>query len=431
LQEQKKEVTRESVACKGTGFKRGLRSSTRFNLPLPVASGENDRGSVYLDNAETTKLDPTIQDLIEEFMVKKYGVPAGEFGYGLEEEAGEAIERARETIAKRINASPGEVIFTSGGTESNNIAIFGAARSNYYKGKRLVTSKIEHTSILRIIDKLATQGFEKTLLGVDREGFVELGSLKTGVENTRLVSVQHANQEIGAVQDVAAIGEIARNSDVLFHCDAVQSFAKEKIDVQTMKVDLLSMSSHLVHGPKGVGALYVKEGVKLEPILEGDDRERGLRPGTPNVAGIVGFAKAVELLTEDDSMRMRRLRDELIESLSAIRDSHLNGPRRQNRLCNNVNISFRYVEGEAILMHLDLKGLVVNSGSACYSQKLEPSHVIRAIGGTLEESHSSTRLSLSKWTTKEDVTYATETVKQVVETLRAQSPLARRAYQKK
>jgi cysteine desulfurase len=198
-----------------------------------------------------------------------------------------------------------------------------------------------------------------------------------------------------------------------------------------MKVDLLSMSSHLIHGPKGVGALYVREGVKLEPVLAGDDREKGLRPGTPNVAGIVGFAKAVELLTEEDSMKMRRLRDELIETLSAISDSHLNGPRRQNRLCNNVNISFRYVEGEAILMHLDLKGLVVNSGSACYSQKLEPSHVIRAIGGTLEESHSSTRLSLSKWTTKEDVTYATETVKQVVETLRGQSPLARRAHQRK
>jgi cysteine desulfurase len=198
-----------------------------------------------------------------------------------------------------------------------------------------------------------------------------------------------------------------------------------------MKIDLLSMSSHLIHGPKGVGALYVRDGVRLEPILEGDGREKGLRPGTPNVAGIVGFAKAVELLTQDDSVRMRGLRDELIESLLVIPDSHLNGPRGEPRLCNNVNVSFRYVEGEAILMHLDLKGLVVNTGSACYSQKLEPSHVIRAIGGTLEESHSSTRLSLSKWTTKEDVAYATETVKQVVETLRAHSPLARRAYERK
>lgn len=403
----------------------------RFSLSQPVDSEGNKQRAVYLDNAETTRLDPAVLDLVEGFMMDKYGVPAGEFGYKLEEEAGEAIEQARETIARKINASPEEVIFTSGGTESNNIAILGAARSSYYKGKRLITSKIEHTSILRIVDKLTTQGFEKTQLDVDRQGFVDPSSLKGSLENARLMSVQHANQEIGTLQNVAAIGEIARNNEVLFHCDAVQSFAKEKFDVQAMKVDLLSMSSHLIHGPKGVGALYVRDGIKLEPILEGDGREKGLRPGTPNVAGIVGFAKAAELLTDEDALRMRRLRDELIGSLLAVPDSRLNGPKDDRRLCNNVNISFRFVEGEAILMHLDLKGLVVNTGSACYSQKLEPSHVIRAIGGTLEESHSSTRLSLSKWTTKEDLAYATETVKQVVETLRAHSPLARRAHQRK
>ena len=403
----------------------------RFDLSHSVDPDGRGQGIVYLDNAETTKLDPAVLDLVEGFMVEKYGIPAGEFGYKLEEEAGEAIEQARETIARRINASPEEVIFTSGGTESNNIAILGAARSSNYKGKRLITSKIEHTSIFRIVDKLTTQGFEKILLDVDRQGFVDPSVLKSKLENVRLMSVQHANQEIGTLQDMAGIGEIARNNGVLFHCDAVQSFAKEKIDVQAMKVDLLSMSSHLIHGPKGVGALYVRNGVKLEPILEGDDREKGLRPGTPNVAGIVAFAKAAELLTDEGVVRMRRLRDELIEMLLVIPDSRLNGPMGDRRLCNNVNVSFRFVEGEAILMHLDLKGLVVNTGSACYSQKLEPSHVIRAIGGTLEESHSSTRLSLSKWTTKEDVAYATETVKQVVETLRAQSPLARKAYQGK
>lgn len=362
-------------------------------------------------------------------MLDKYGVPAGEFGYGLEEEASEAIEQARETIARRINASPEEVVFTSGGTESNNIAILGVARFSYYKGKRLVTSKIEHTSILRILDKLTMQGFEKTLLDVDREGFVNTADLKAHLGDARLLSVQHANQEIGTLQDIAAIGEVARDRGVLFHCDAVQSFAKEKIDVQTMKVDLLSMSSHLIHGPKGVGALYVRDGVKLEPVMIGDEREKGLRPGTPNVAGIVGFAKAVELMTDEDTVRMRVLRDELTESLLAIPDSRLNGPRGERRLCNNVNVSFRYVEGEAILMHLDLRGLVVNTGSACYSQKLEPSHVIRAIGGTLEESHSSTRFSLSKWTTRDELLYATETVKEVVEKLRAQSPLTRKVSQ--
>jgi cysteine desulfurase len=386
---------------------------------------------VYLDNAETTRLDPAVLDFMKDFMVDKYGVPAGEFGYGLEEEAGEAIEQARERIARRINASPEEIIFTSGGTESNNIAILGAARSSYHKGKRIVTSKIEHTSVLRITDKLTTQGFEKVLLDVDREGFVNPANVKANLGDARLVSVQHGNQEIGTLQDVAAIGGIARESGVLFHCDAVQSFAREKLDVQAMKVDLLSMSSHLIHGPKGVGALYVRDGVKLEPVLYGDDREKGLRPGTPNVAGIVGFAKAPEFMTDQDTVRMRGLRDELTESLLAISDSRLNGPRGEGRLCNNVNISFRFVEGEAILMHLDLRGLVVNTGSACYSQKLEASHVIRAIGGTLEESHSSTRLSLSKWTTRQDVAYATETVKQVVETLRAHSPLARKASQRR
>jgi cysteine desulfurase len=260
---------------------------------------------------------------------------------------------------------------------------------------------------------------------------VRTADLKSCLADARLLSVQHANQEIGTLQDIPAIGEIARESGVLFHCDAVQSFAKEEIDVQAMNVDMLSMSSHLIHGPKGVGALYVRDGVKLDPVMEGDDRERGLRPGTPNVAGIAGFAKATELMTDEDTVRMRRLRDELTDSLLAIPDSRLNGPRGNRRVCNNVNVSFRYVEGEAVLMHLDLKGLVVNTGSACYSQKLEPSHVIRAIGGTLEESHSSTRFSLSKWTTEDELGYATETVKQVVEKLRAQSPLARKVSQRR
>lgn len=384
---------------------------------------------VYLDNAQTTKLDPTVVEVMNELMLEKYGIPGGEFGYGLEEEAGEAVEQAREVIARRINASPDEVVFTSGGTESNNIAILGAANSSYLKGKRLVTSRIEHTSILRIADKLTTRGFERCLLDVDPEGFVNAADLKGNLGEARLVSIQHANQEIGTLQHIAEIGEVCRNAGVPFHCDAVQSFAKEQIDVQAMKIDLLSMSSHLIHGPKGVGALYVRDGVKLEPVLQGDDREKGLRPGTPNVPGIVGFAKAVELMTNEDASRMRRLRDELIDSLLVIPDSRLNGPRGEGRLCNNVNISFRFVEGEAILMRLDLKGLIVNTGSACYSQKLEASHVIRAIGGTLEESHGSTRFTVSKWTTGDELTYATETVKQVVEILRAHSPLAKKASQ--
>jgi cysteine desulfurase len=401
----------------------GLSQSTR--------SETGEHKLVYLDNAQTTKLDPAVLEVMKEFMIEKYGVPGGEFGYGLEEEAGEAIEQARETIARRINATPEEIIFTSGGTESNNIAILGTARSSHYKGKHLVAGKIEHKSVLRIVDKLGTQGFEKILLDVDHEGFVKSADLQTSLRDTRLVSIQHANQEIGTLQDLAMIGEMCRKNGALFHSDAVQSFAKEKIDVRAMNIDMLSVSSHLIHGPKGVGALYVRDGVRLEPILEGDDREKGLRPGSPNVAGIAGFAKAMELITEEDATRMRGLRDELIESLLSVPDSRLNGPRGERRLCNNANVSFRYVEGEAVLMHLDLRGLIVNTGSACYSQKLEPSHVIRALGGTLEESHGSTRLSLSKWTTREELNYATETIKEVVKTLRDQSPLARKASQRR
>jgi len=381
---------------------------------------------VYLDNAETTRLDPAVADLMQQFMLDRYGVPAGEFGYRLQEEASDAIERSREIIAKKINASPEEVIFTSGGTESNNMAIAGVVGTSFYKGRRLVTSRIEHTSVLRIVDRFTTQGFEKTLLDVDHEGFVNLPDAKASLADARLLSIQHANQEIGTLQDIAAIGDAAQECGVPFHCDAVQSFAKEKIDVKAAKVDLLSMSSHLIHGPKGVGALYVKDGVNIEPLMVGDDREKGLRPGTPNVAGIVGFAKAVELITDEDSARMRKLRDRLIQSLLAISDSRLNGPKGNRRLCNNVNVSFRYVEGEAILMHLDLRGCIVNTGSACYNQKLRPSHVIRAIGGTLEESHGSTRFTLSKWTTEDELTYTVDALKEVVEKLRAQSPLARK-----
>jgi len=395
-------------------------------LQQPAEPEVQGQRLIYLDNAQTTRLDPAILDIMSEFMTDKYGVPGGEFGYGLEEAAREVIEQSRETIARRINASPGEIIFTSGGTESNNIAIFGAAHSDYYRGKRIVTSKIEQMSVLRVVDKLSRQGFEKTLLNVDRDGFVDVDGLKAALGDVRMVSVQHANQEMGALQNLPAIGEICRKNDVLFHCDAVQSFAKEMIDVQSMKVDLLSMSSHLIHGPKGVGALYVRDGVRLQPILEGDDRERGLRPGTPNVAGVVGFARAADLMTEEHALKMRILRDELIESLLTVSDSRLNGPRGKGRLCNNVNVSFRYVEGEAVLMHLDLRGVVVNTGSACYSQKLEPSHVIRALGGTLEESHGSIRLSLSKWTTREELAYAAEATKQVVGQLRNLSPLGRK-----
>lgn len=378
---------------------------------------------IYLDNAETTMVDPIVVNVMREYMIEKYGVPRGEFGHILEDEANEAIEKAREIIASKINAKPNEIIFTSGGTESNNLAIKGVMHSYQYKEKRIITSKIEHRSVLDVVKALSNEGFEAIYLNVDNEGFINFESLNKEILNTRLVSIQHANQEIGTIQDIKAIGELCKEKNVLFHCDAVQSFMKEPIDVKKMGIDLMSLSAHLIHGPKGAGALYVREGISLKPIILGDEREYGFRAGTPNLPGIVGFAKATELINSDDIRRIKELRDWLIKNLLNIEATKLNGPLGDKRLCNNVNISFRYVEGEAVVMHANLEGLIINTGSACYSQRLEPSHVIRAIGGTYEESHGSIRLSLSKLTTKEEVESAVEIINKAVKKLRSFSPL--------
>ncbi len=381
------------------------------------------RKIVYFDNAKTTKVDPEVLRVIVEFSSKKYSVPGGAFGYSMEEEASEALEKSRETIARKINAQPSEIIFTSGGTESNNLAIKGVAFSDQYSKRKIVTSKIEEKTILNIFSYLGKNGFKTVKVGVDRLGFIEMDEVNKAAKKARLVSIQHANKEIGTIQDLKAIGDICEEEGTLFHSDATHSFTKANIDVEKMKIHLLSLTSHLIHGPKGVGALYVREGVKLEPLLHGDNREFGLRPGTPNLAGIVGFAKAVEISNQKDNERMKKLRDELINRLLEIPLTRLNGPRGEKRICNNVNVSFKYIEGESILLHADMRGLVINTGSACYSQELEPSHVILAIGGSFEDAHGSTRLTLSKWTTKEEIVYAAETLKEIVERLRSISPL--------
>lgn len=382
-------------------------------------------GMIYLDNAETTRVDPEVVEVMRLYMLEKYGVPIGEFGSTMEEESSEVLEGAREVIARNINANPEEIVFTSGGTESNALAIKGVAHSKRHEGTKVVASKIEHLSVLDTLRGLGQGGFDTLLLDVDGEGFVDLEGVRRSVDGARLVSVQHANQEIGTLQDLKAIGEVCEEKDVLFHCDAVQSFTKEPIDVEKVGIHLLSVSSHLIHGPKGVGALFVRKGVHPEPLLLGDDREFGLRAGTPNIPGIAGFAKAVDLVNAETVERMRGLRDQAIDLLLEIEDSKLNGPRGERRLCNNVNVTFRYVEGEAVLMHADLEGLVINTGSACYSERLEVSHVIRAIGGTHEEAHGSIRLSPSKWTTGGEIVSASEILGRVVDRLRKVSPLAR------
>jgi cysteine desulfurase len=339
---------------------------------------------VYLDNATTTRLDPEVLKAMEPYFLDYYGLPTTEYGHSFGLRAKEALEEARETIAKSLGAELQEVVFTSGATESNNLAIKGLALAS--KGKKhLITSKIEHTSVLSVVKSLEkTQGFKASYLNVDEEGFLDLEQLKNEIsKETLLVSIQHANQEIGTIQDIREIGKICNEQGALFHVDAAQSFTKLPINVKEMNIDLLSISSHKIHGPKGIGALYVKDGVSLKPLLEGAYHEFGLRSGAENIPGAVGFGKAVELADEKHVAHMEKLRDRLIDGLLETPNSRLNGPRGKRRLCNNVNITFKYVEGESVLLHLDMRGIIVTTGSACFSRTLEPSHVILALGLSL------------------------------------------------
>ncbi|WP_324736023.1 cysteine desulfurase family protein [Thermococcus sp. SY098] len=371
---------------------------------------------IYLDNANTTKPDPEVIKVMLEYFEKKYGTPGGEFGHVFDEESREAVEKAREIIAREINASPEEIIFVSDETEADNLAIKGIAWAKS-KGK-VLASKIERKAILNTIKRLGEWGFETYEVSVDREGFINLDDLQGNLKDAILLATHLGNFEIGTIQDIKAISEIVHDKGALFYLDANHAFGKVKIDVKKLDVDLMSITAHLIHGPKGIAALYIRDGVKLKPLLDGDVRERGIRPGMINVPAIAGFGKAVELINYDDAKRMAKLRDKLIDLLLGIPDTKLNGPRGEKRLPNNVNVSFAYVEGESILLHCDLRGLVFSTGSACYSQELLPSHVIRAIGGSFEDAHGSVRLSLSKWTTEEEIVKAYEIIKDVVEKLR-------------
>ncbi|MEM2922685.1 MAG: cysteine desulfurase family protein [Candidatus Bathyarchaeia archaeon] len=384
------------------------------------------RRTVYLDNAASTMLDPEVLEAMRPYLSEWYGAPTHEYGHTFGLKAKEALEKAREDIARRIGADPEEVVFTSGGTESNNMAIKGAALASRDR-QQLITSRIEHMSVLNVVKSVERMGFKTSYLDVDREGFVNLEQLKNQVDkNTLLVSVQNANQEIGTIQDVKSIGEICKEKGALFHVDAVQGFTKVPINVREMNIDLLSVSAHKIHGPKGVGALYVREGVKLKPLIEGDYHEQGLRAGTENIPGVVGFARAVELVNDGRLNHMRRLRDYLTKGLLEIPYSRLNGPADgEKRLCNITNVTFKFVEGESVLLHLDMRGIIVTTGSACFSKTLEPSHVILALGLSHEDAHGSVRFSLSKYNTEEEMDYTIQNIREVVEQLRTISPVRR------
>ncbi|MEM7817105.1 MAG: cysteine desulfurase family protein, partial [Candidatus Aenigmatarchaeota archaeon] len=347
---------------------------------------------IYLDHAATTPLANEIFEAMKPYFSEKFGNASSLHVYG--QEARNAVEKARDDIAKFINAKPAEIVFTSGGTESNNLAIKGVAFANKQKGKHIITSKIEHPAVLEPCRWLEKQGWKVTYLPVNSDGIINPADVeKAMTKETVLVSIMHANNEIGTIQPIEEIGKICKKYDVYFHTDAVQSFGKLDINIKRMNLDILSASAHKIYGPKGVGILYVNRDVKIEPTQHGGGHEQGLRSGTENVPGIVGFAKAVELmqkLGKKEQERQKKLRDKIIKEILKIQGSRLNGSQ-EKRLANNVNVSFHGIEGEALLLRLSEKGFAVSTGSACSSKSLEPSHVLTALGLKPEEAHGSLR----------------------------------------
>lgn len=379
----------------------------------------------YLDNGATTMVDPKVVSEMSPFFTETYGNPSSIHHAG--QEAKRYLDEAREAVAKKLNASYEEIIFTSGGTESDNLAVKGVAYANKNKGNHIITTKIEHPAILNTCRQLEKEGFTVTYLDVDKDGFVDPETLReTITDKTILVSIIHGNNEVGTVQPLDEIGEICKEKGVLFHTDAVQSFTKVSINVKKTNVDLISISSHKIHGPKGVGALYVRKGTNILPIAHGGSHEFKLRAGTENMPGIIGFAKAVKLSSESEYKNVARLRDYFIESIEKeIPNVMLNGPRGDARLCNNVNITFANIEGEALGSYLDIEGICTSTGSACSSHSLEPSHVLVAIGLDKELANGTLRMTLSRFTTKQEIDYTVSMLKKYVEKLRKISPLKR------
>jgi cysteine desulfurase len=382
---------------------------------------------IYMDHSATTPVDPLVLEAMLPYFSEKYGNASSLHSFGLE--AKEALEAAREKVAGLLGASPEEIIFTSGGTESDNLALKGIARRNQEKGKHIITTSVEHPAILETCRKLEKEGFEVTYLPVTSAGLVDLAALESAIrKDTILISVMHANNEVGTIQPLEEIGKIAKKSDIYLHTDAVQSVGKIPTDVNDMGVDLLSLSAHKLYGPKGVGALYVRKGTRLESIIQGGGHERGLRSGTENIAGIVGMARAAELANQTmakEAERLTRLRDRLAKLvLEAVPDAWINGTMKR-RLPGNLNFGFRYVEGESLLLFLDSMGIAVSTGSACSSHKLEPSHVLRSLGLKPEECHGSLRVTLGRSNTEDDVDYVAKGIAKAVERFKGISALGR------
>ncbi|MCQ1536569.1 cysteine desulfurase [Methanosarcina sp. KYL-1] len=379
----------------------------------------------YLDNAACTRLDERVLEAMKPYFFDTYAVATSEFGYSMGIDAKEGLEKAREGIAAKLGAESGEIVFTSGATESSNTALKGVASAlKEKKGKHIIVSKIEDFPVLNTAKALTKQGFEVTFLEVDAEGLADLGKLeKTITEETILVSIQHGNQEIGTVQDLKAISEICEEKDVLLHTDATHSFTRLPLDVKKLPVDLVTLSAHTIHGPRGIGALYIRKDTPINKFMDGGFQEFNRRAGVENIPGAVGFAKAAELVTPEETRHLEAMRDRVIDrALSDIPKVTLNGSL-EKRLPQNANLTFHYVEGESITLHMDMRGFAVSTGSACFSRSLEASHVIMGIGGDHERAHGSVRFSFGRYNRMEDADAAIDAISEVVARLREISPL--------
>ncbi|NLJ34330.1 MAG: cysteine desulfurase NifS [Firmicutes bacterium] len=381
--------------------------------------------SIYLDHAATTPMHPRVLEAMLPYLQEQYGNPSSV--YSLAREAKNAVEDARKRVAQFIGASPQEIIFTSGGTESDNMALWGVAQANRGRGKHIITTSIEHHAVLDTAAALEKEGFSVTYLPVDGYGQVQVADLKAAIrDDTILISIMYANNEVGTIQPIKELGQVARDHNIIFHTDAVQAAGYLPLDVDRDGVDLLSLSAHKLYGPKGVGVLYIRRGVKVANLLKGGGQERGRRPGTENVAGIVGLGEAIRLCQgkmEERVERLRHLRDLLIAGvLAKIDHVRLNG-HPEKRLPGNAHFIFEFIEGESLLISLDLEGIAGSSGSACTSGSLEPSHVLLAMGLPHELAHGSLRLTLGEENTEEDIERVLQVLPPIVQRLRDMSPL--------
>jgi cysteine desulfurase len=376
---------------------------------------------IYFDNAATTRVDDEVLKTMIPYFTENYGNASSSHFKG--QEAKNALEKSRNTIAKSIGAKSQEIYFTSGGTEANNLALKGLFFANYPEKNHIITTRIEHDCVLNTCKWLEKLGARITYLDVDAEGFINLEELEKAItDKTIVVSIIQGNNEIGTIQDLEAIGKICLKKKTLLHTDACQSFTKTLLNVKKQNLSLVTLNAHKIHGPKGVGALYIREGIKIIPVAHGGGHERKIRSGTENVSGVVGFAKAVEVANKKDVEKMIKMRDKLIEEILKIPNIRLNGAR-DKRLCNNVNISFNNVEGESIGGYLENFGICTSTGSACASHSLETSHVLKAIGLTPLQANSSIRISISKYTTEEEINFLLKVLPNIITKLRRMSPI--------